>query len=100
MKNVLVLMGCLLAGVALEAREVVKNLDQPVVAVQQDEKVKIKPEELPDAVKKTLEGPEYRGWLVNAAYHNKSKKQYEVELKNGAEVLTVLFDQEGKKLEK
>ena len=34
----------------------------------QDGRVKIKSQDLPDAVKKSLEGQEYRGWLVNAAY--------------------------------
>jgi len=101
MKKVLLVAGCLLAGIAMEARSVGKVMDVNSVSVAwQDEKVKIKAEELPATVKKALEGPDYRGWLVNAAYHYKAKNQYEVELKNGAETLTVLFDKEGKKLEK
>jgi hypothetical protein len=31
-------------------------------------RVKIKSQELPDAVKSSLESQEYRGWLVNSAY--------------------------------
>ncbi|HYG03759.1 MAG TPA: hypothetical protein VD927_15025 [Chryseosolibacter sp.] len=38
------------------------------VAMQEDGRVKIKSQDLPDAVKSSLEGQEYRGWLVNAAY--------------------------------
>ena len=65
----------------------------------QDDKAKIKSEELPEAVKKTLEAQEYRGWLIDAAYHVKSTDSYEVELKNGAEAKTVKFDKDGKKVE-
>ena len=65
-------------------------------AADQDDKTKIKSEELPEAVKKSLEAQEYRGWLIDAAYHVKSTDSYEVELKNGAETKTVKFDKEGK----
>jgi hypothetical protein len=64
-------------------------------AVDQDDKTKIKSEELPEAVKKSLEAQEYRGWLIDAAYHVKSTDSYEVELKNGAETKTVKFSKEG-----
>jgi hypothetical protein len=65
-------------------------------AADQDEKTKIKSEELPEAVKKALEAQEYRGWLIDAAYHVKATDSYEVQLKNGAETKTVKFDKEGK----
>ena len=65
-------------------------------SADQDDKTKIKSEELPEAVKKSLEAQEYRGWLIDAAYHVKSTDSYEVELKNGAETKTVKFDKEGK----
>jgi hypothetical protein len=65
-------------------------------AADQDDKTKIKSEELPEAVKKSLEGQEYRGWLIDAAYHVKSTDSYEVQLKNGAETKTVKFSKDGK----
>jgi hypothetical protein len=64
----------------------------------QDDKVKIKAEELPQTVKTALEGEEYRGWLINSAYHHKTADTFEVELKNGAETKTIKFDKEGKKI--
>ena len=73
--------------------------DQPAAAEAQEDKMKIKSEELPEAVKKSLEAQEYRGWLIDAAYHVKSTDSYEVELKNGAEAKTVKFDKDGKKVE-
>lgn len=68
----------------------------PAAAQDQDDKTKIKSEELPEAVKKSLEGQEYRGWLIDAAYHVKSTDSYEVQLKNGAETKTVKFSKDGK----
>jgi hypothetical protein len=70
-----------------------------VTSTTQDEKVKIKSEELPEAVKKSLNSEDYRGWLISAAYEDKAKGQYEVEVKNGAEVKTLKFDKEGKKID-
>ena len=64
-------------------------------AEAQDDKTKIKSEELPEAVKKALEAQEYRGWLIDAAYHVKSTDSYEVELKNGAETKAVKFNKDG-----
>lgn len=37
-------------------------------AMQDEGRVKIKSQDLPDAVKSSLESQEYRGWLVNSAY--------------------------------
>ena len=65
----------------------------------QDDKAKIKSEELPEAVKKSLEAQEYRGWLINGATHVKSTDTYEVELKNGAETKVVKFSKDGKVVE-
>ena len=62
----------------------------------QEDKAKIKSEELPEAVKKALEAQEYRGWLINGATHVKSTDTYEVELKNGAETKMVKFSKDGK----
>jgi hypothetical protein len=78
------------------APEATEATEAPAVdAVDQDDKTKIKSEELPEAVKKSLEAQEYRGWLIDAAYHVKSTDSYEVELKNGAETKTVKFNKDG-----
>lgn len=68
-------------------------------APAQEDKAKIKSEELPEAVKKALEAQEYRGWLINGATHVKSTDTYEVELKNGAETKVVKFSKDGKVVE-
>ena len=76
--------------------EAVTPAPQDAAAQDQDDKTKIKSEELPDAVKKALEAQEYRGWLIDGAFHVKSTDSYEVQLKNGAETKTVKFSKDGK----
>lgn len=71
----------------------------PETTQQQDEKVKIKSEELPDAVKKALEMQDYRGWLIDSAFKYAATDTYEVHLKNGAETKVVKFNKDGKKIE-
>lgn len=58
------------------------------------EKTEIKADALPEAVKKTLAGDEYKGWEVSKAYE--ARGTYEVELKKGAETKTVKLDKDGK----
>ena len=78
-----------------QATETAAPAPAPAAAEAQDDKTKIKSEELPEAVKKALEAQEYRGWLIDAAYHVKSTDSYEVELKNGAETKAVKFNKDG-----
>ena len=69
-----------------------------VVSYLQEEKTKIKEEELPEAVKTTLKGDDYKDWTISAAYSIKSTDQYEVELKKETETKVVRFDKDGKAL--
>ncbi len=64
--------------------------------VVQDEKEKINADQLPETVKTTLSGEEYKDWTVSAAYHLKSSDQYEVELSKDGETKTVKLDKDGK----
>lgn len=63
------------------------------------EKVQIKAEELPEAVKQTLQDQEYKGWIINAAYQDRKDDKYEVEMKNGADTQVVKFSKEGERLD-
>jgi hypothetical protein len=85
--------------VAVQAQETPSTTPSSSAVPAQDDRQKIKAEELPETVKKALEAQEYKGWLINTAYHIKSTDTYEVELKNGAETKTFKFDKDGKKLE-
>ena len=71
------------------------------IAVTQ-EKVAVKPEDLPEAVKTTLATDAYAGWQVVGAFlvtKADNTQLYEVSLKNGEESATINFDKEGKKVE-
>jgi len=95
MKKTLFLLSALVVGVGFADAAPAITV-KPAIAVTQDDKEKIKAEDLPEAVKTTLNGDEYTGWLIESAYKIKSKDQYEVELKKGAETKTVKLDKEGK----
>lgn len=68
-------------------------------AVQAVEKVKIKPEQLPEAIKTTLKGDDYKGWTAYAAYHDTVTNIYEVELRKGSETKSLKFDSDGKQVD-
>ena len=99
MKKLMFALIALLGSVAFVSANVITYSVNQTPAGQQDEKVKIKPEELPEAVKKALEMQDYRGWLVDAAYKDSKTENYEVHLKNGAETKIVKFNKDGKKVE-
>ena len=104
MKKIIYAGALVLAGAAVQAQ----NTPEPAKpatesssqATKEDaDKAQIKVEELPEAVKKTLEDQEYKGWLINAAYHDKKKDRYEVQLKNGADTQVIRFSKEGERLD-
>src|SRR5690606_10739580 len=61
----------------------------------QDEKVEIKTDELPEAVRTTLSTEEYKDWTIEKAYHIKTHNHYEVKLKKGSESKSIKFDKDG-----
>ena len=61
----------------------------------QDDKVKIKKEELPEAARNTLDGDAFKGWTIDNIY-KLSNGEFEVELKKGVTSQTVKFDKDGK----
>ncbi|MBL0741307.1 hypothetical protein [Chryseolinea lacunae] len=100
MKKVMFAFAAMVGSVAFVNAQTATESNNAVAApteVQQTEKTKIKSEELPEAVKKSLEAQEYRGWMISTAY--KAGDVYEIELKNGAETKTVKFNKDGKKVE-
>ncbi|MEJ1237690.1 hypothetical protein WBG78_06165 [Chryseolinea sp. T2] len=100
MKKVMFAFAAMLGSVAfVNAQDASSSAVAPATeqaAPQQEEKTKIKSEELPAPVKKALEMQDYRGWLIDAAYKVNASEQYEVHLKNGAETKIVKFDKDGK----
>ena len=72
------------------------------VVINLQDKVAVKPEDLPEAVKTTLAGEAYTGWEVTGAFlvTKEDKSQYfEIAVKKGEETATVNLDKDGKKVE-
>jgi uncharacterized protein YxeA len=61
----------------------------------QNDKTKIKKEDLPQAAKSTLNGDAFKGWAVENAY-KLNNGEFEVELKKGSTSQTLKFDKDGK----
>jgi hypothetical protein len=101
MKKLMFAFAAMLGSVAFVSAQDGSNniVKAPETAVNQDEKVKIKSEELPAPVKKALETQDYRGWLIDSAFKYAATETYEVHLKNGAETKIVKFDKDGKKVD-
>jgi uncharacterized membrane protein YkoI len=95
--SILALLVVFAAGIANTEAATVSRRTAGVVKF--DEKVKIKKEELPDAVKTALTGNDYKGWEISEAYMWKESGNYEVELKNGDQKKTVKLDKDGKVVE-
>ena len=73
-----------------------------IEVVAQQEKTPIKLEELPDAVKTTLSGEAYTGWIPSEAFvvtPEEGSKYFEVTLKNEEEVKVVNLSEDGKVIE-
>jgi hypothetical protein len=133
MKKLILAFSLLLGGVGVYAQDTTSTdqtqTQQPYPTMQEQDREKINSRDLPDAVKRSLENQDYRGWLVNGAYKTKGvgmsanqnqsdsaavqsdstsvsgnagaygQEVFVVELKNGAQTKTVRFDKDGKKLD-
>ena len=63
------------------------------------EKVAVKPEDLPEGIKKTIKGEEFSGWKVTSAFlitAPDKTQYYELNVKNGNESARVKLDKDGK----
>jgi hypothetical protein len=97
MKKLLVMAFCL--GLAFTAKTVYSSNTAVVsVAFNEDEKTAVKPEELPESIKKTLAADEYKGWAIQSAALVKTAEtsHYEVSLANEKkEIKMIKFDKDG-----
>ncbi|WP_439559735.1 hypothetical protein [Dyadobacter sp.] len=65
-------------------------------------KVAVRPEDLPEAVKTTLSGDGYADWKVASAYlitRENNAQYYEINLKKGDETTIVSLDKYGRKVD-
>ena len=77
-----------------------KNTAKPATEVRTvQDKVEVKPEDLPEAVKATLAASPYNEWKVEKAYSVPGANDtmyFEISLSNGNDTSTVKLDKDGK----
>jgi hypothetical protein len=79
---------------AVQNRRIELNAEQ--------EKVAVRPEDLPEAVKTTLAGDSYAGWQVTSAFlvtKEDNSQFFEISIKKGEETATINLDKDGKKVD-
>ncbi|MCE6987772.1 hypothetical protein [Dyadobacter sp. CY323] len=74
--------------------------EKPVVAqkASKEDKVVVKPEDLPEGIKKTIKGEEFSGWTVKKAFlvtEPNNTQYYELQVGNGKENARVKLDKNG-----
>lgn len=102
MKNVMIAVLVLFASVTLvQAQETPSPATDQATPAMQDDKVKIQPEDLPEAVQNVIEGDNtsYAGWEIDEAFHYTKTDVYEVKLTQGSESKTLKLDAEGNVIE-
>jgi hypothetical protein len=85
----------MLAFVLYAPQATSRSLELKGIVTLQEDKVKIKMEELPQAARKTLSGDAYKGWTVGEVFRTKAG-DYEVELKKDDAIQVLKFDRAGK----
>jgi len=68
----------------------------------EQEKVSVKPENLPDGIKKTVKSDAFSGWTVVSAFlitAADKTQYYELNVKNGSESARVKLDKDGNNVE-
>jgi len=69
------------------------------VSINKQDKVAVKPEDLPEGIKKTIKGEEFAGWKITSAFlvtAPDKTQYYELNVKNGSEAARVKLDKDGK----
>jgi len=87
-----------LAGSSAFAQRIIDDQEFAQASLRkavQDDKVKIKREDLPEAARNTLDGDAFKGWTIENVY-KLNNGEFEVELKKGVSSQTVKFDKDGK----
>ena len=77
---------------------VAHHADKPIM----QEKVSVKPENLPDGIKKTVKGEAFSGWKIVSAFlitAADKTQYYELNVKNGSESARVKLDKDGNNVE-
>ena len=101
MKKTIVFMLALTMFTAISISSEATTIRYNVEFIVQD-KVSVKPEDLPQPIKTTLASDVYAGWEITEAFiiTKEDKTQFfEISLKKGSETTTINLDKDGRKVE-
>ena len=101
MKKLIISAFCL-SLLALGTTQAYSTKPAELTTIVAQEKVAVKPEDLPEPVKTTLASDAYAGWDVTTAFlitKEDNTQFYEISLKKGEETSKVNLDKDGKKVE-
>jgi len=101
MKKTIVFMLALTMFTAISISAEATAIRYNVEFIVQD-KVSVKPEDLPQPIKTTLASDVYAGWEITEAFiiTKEDKTQFfEISLKKGSETTTINLDKDGRKVE-
>lgn len=89
----------LISFASVQASAPLMNDGKTAVSVTvKEEKVPVKPENLPEGIKKTIKSDEFTGWTVKKAFlvtEENNKQYYELQVAKGSESARVKLDKEG-----
>lgn len=91
-----------LAMIAVTQVEVSYAQNGATAVRAKQEKVAVRPEDLPEAVKTTLSGDSYAGWQITSAFlitKEDNSQFFEISIKKGEEMATINLDKDGKKVD-
>jgi hypothetical protein len=63
-----------------------------------DPLIRIRMDAIPSALKRTLEGEQYRGWESSTIYQNQKTYEYSIDIRSGDSLKTFRFDRVGNPL--
>jgi hypothetical protein len=70
--------------------------NQPSVQWRNEDRVVVRTNEIPESLKVTLNGDQYKGWENSTIYRNRSTNEYMIEIRDGSTTRTHYFDKDGK----
>ncbi|WP_439557890.1 hypothetical protein [Dyadobacter sp.] len=81
-----------------QQQEVAAQKQSTVKKDNKEDKVAVKPEDLPEGIKKTIKSDDFAGWTVKKAFlvtENNNSQYYELQVAKGNENARVKLDKDG-----
>lgn len=98
----LILLTTLIAATGMARIEANPMMPNRSISFQRQDKVAVRPDDLPEAVKNTLSSDAYAGWQVTSAFlvtREDNSQYFEINAKKAEETTVINMDKYGKKVD-